>query len=468
MWIQNFTFNQSMKLIIAYLVSVAFAQQNIDVTSKSAILTAAKAAVWPLRMFFDDNNEGNGAWIEQYSDSQWNVQWHETGEYWELFYKYMLYSGDTSYLSWVDAQMQISAGGFGDFLDGNNPLLEEAGRWNDDIGWWGIATMAATEAFGKDAIVAKENLQPGVNPKYFDLSNNTFYEIWMGWDDKTCNGGIFWSRSRSTGTDAQKYYKSTITNVEEMELGARLYALTGISYYKDRVDQIYAWLQSTGLLTSDYIVYDGLDSRTCQTSPQIYSYHSGCLLAALSFMYKATNDAHYITEAHKLFVSIKKQFVDPTNGTLSIEPSCQARACRSPSGYSWPLYKGLADLYAYSNDASVKASVADVMGKTGAANFAGCDANWYCIRNLPAGTQFTLQNGTNVRDQFETVSILNALAVINGAPVPQALGPQGVSVPVISASNGPTGAGSSAAKSGAISARTSGNALLFFIFFLFV
>ncbi|KAJ3062085.1 hypothetical protein HDU99_005339 [Rhizoclosmatium hyalinum] len=44
-----------------------------------------------------------------------------------------------------------------------------------------------------------------------------------------------------------------------------------------------------------------------------------------------------------------------------------------------------------------------------------CNNDWYCIRDLPAGSDHTMTNGTNPRDQYETVSILNALAIINGA-----------------------------------------------------
>ncbi|KAI8828284.1 glycosyl hydrolase family 76-domain-containing protein [Chytriomyces cf. hyalinus JEL632] len=244
--------------------------------------------------------------------------------------------------------------------------------------------MAATEAFGKSAIVAKNNLQQDFNPTYFDLTNNKFEEIWMGWNTTFCNGGIWWSRSRTVGTDAKKFYKSTITNVEEMELGARLFALTGVAIYKELVDEIYAWLKSSGLLAADFTLYDGLDSRDCSINRDVYSYHAGCLLAPLSFMYQ-------------------------------IEPSCAGTTCqKSAHGYSWAVYRGLGNLFAYSPDAAVKSSVSSIIRASAAKNFAGCDSNWYCIRNMPVGTGFTLQNGTNVRDQFETVAILNALSVVNG------------------------------------------------------
>ncbi|KAI9329462.1 glycosyl hydrolase family 76-domain-containing protein [Obelidium mucronatum] len=393
-------------LVLPFLGAVAFAQQTIDLSSKAAVVSAAKAAMGPLKQFFPSNNAKNGAWIEQYDDGHWLVQWHESGIYWDLFYKYMQYSGDTTHLSFVDQNIQLSAGSSSDFLDGLNPILEISGRWNDDIAWWALAAMTATETFGSNAIVAKDKIQDGFNPTYFSLANNTFYEIWMNWDAQ-CGGG-----------EAIPLLKSTITNVEEMELGARLYAITRNPDYKSKFDQIYEWLKNSGLISSsDYTVYDSVTVGKCdQVSAEVYSYHSGELLSALSRMYQVSQDQSYLSEAHKVFAAVQRQFVDSKTNIL-YEPACQlpGSKCKSPTGYSFPVFKGLADLHQATTNATVKAAVTQILHASAKANFAGCDSNWYCIRNLPKDTSFTLQNGTNPRDQFETVSILNALAVVNGA-----------------------------------------------------
>ncbi|ORY29227.1 Six-hairpin glycosidase [Rhizoclosmatium globosum] len=391
--------------VLPFIGLVLAQQPKLDLTNKNDVVAAAKAAMWPLKMHYDANKEASGAWIEQL------VQWHESGIYWNLFYQYMQYSGDTQYLSFVDHEMQISAGGNSDFLDGMNPFLEIAGRWNDDIGWWGLSTMTAAETFGKDAIVAKDNLLTGFNPKYFDLANNTYYEILIGSDD-LCGGGIYWSRSRSS-TSSDPYLKSTITNVEEMELGVRLYGMTKNPVYKNTVDTLYAWLKSSNIIGSDYTVYDGLRTTNCSVSYEVYSYHTGPLMTSLARMYVLTNDATYLTEAHNVFAAVKRQFVDPTTQTLSIEPLRPVG--KDPSGYSFTVYRGLADLYLASNDDSIKSQIATILRASATANFKLCDSNWYCMRSMPVGTQFTLLNGTNVRDQFETVSILNSLSVMLGA-----------------------------------------------------
>ncbi|ORY29264.1 hypothetical protein BCR33DRAFT_578611 [Rhizoclosmatium globosum] len=325
-----------------------------------------------------------------------NVQWHESGQYWDLFYQYFRWSGDLSWKSFADSQLALSAGGNGDYMGGLSPYVEETTRWNDDMCWWGLTSMTAAE--NGDSF-------------HLQLATRTFEEVWMSWDASTCGGGIFWSRSRSGGYHPT--LKSTITNAQMVDLGARLFRLTGNADYKNKVDQIWNWLRTVGLVSADYTVYDGVESNECVPNQQVYSYHTGELLTGMSNMYIATKDTKYLTEAHNIFASIKRQFV--VNDVLSFEPSCAAGAnCKSPTGYYWAIYKGLFHLSLATPDAVVQNSVASVIRTSATANFRGCNSNWNCMRNLGVGTGFTLRDGTNVRDQFETVAILNALAVING------------------------------------------------------
>ncbi|KAJ3077234.1 hydrolase 76 protein [Podochytrium sp. JEL0797] len=382
-------------------LSSAFAQQNIDLTSKDAVMAAANAAMIPLQANFASNTEKNGAWIEQYPNGQWCIQWHESGIYQDLFYQHVAYSGDTTWQSFADTNIALSANGNGDFMGGLDPNVPESTRWNDDISWWAISAMTRAEIGGT------------TDSLYFQLANRTFQEVWMSWDASSCGGGIFWSRDRNAGNNPT--LKSSITNVEMMDLGARLYRMTKDSYFKDRVDQIYAWLQSSGLLSANYVVYDSVKTTDCTPNLQIYSYHTGELLMGLSVMFQATNDPHYLNEAHNVFASIKSQFTD-SNNVLNQEPSCLAGACtKSPTGYWWSVYKGLAQLHVATNNVSVQQSIEKIMRASAAVNFQNCGSDWNCMRILPVGTAFTLIDGTNQRDQFETVVILNSLAVINGA-----------------------------------------------------
>ncbi|KAI9329464.1 glycoside hydrolase, partial [Obelidium mucronatum] len=123
-----------------------------------------------------------------------------------------------------------------------------------------------------------------------------------------CAGGIFWSKIRDPNSDQRPFFKATITNVQAMELAARLYRLTNDLNFKIKFDAIFAWLKTTGIVAFDYTVYDGLNSNECRLVLPQYSYNSGVLLSALSIMYKATNETFYINEASSIFNAIVRDF----------------------------------------------------------------------------------------------------------------------------------------------------------------
>ncbi|KAJ3287510.1 hydrolase 76 protein [Rhizoclosmatium sp. JEL0117] len=390
-------------------------------------------SMWPLKMFFDANTEGLGAWYETYQNpSKTLIQWHESGIYWGMFYDYYGLTGDSQFNDWSDGQMQLAVGPNVGFLDA---ISAQTGRWNDDIGWWGLSVMSAAEAT-KDGIIAPRNPVDGQNPKYIDVVNNTYFQMLDEWDD-SCGGGIFWSRDRTTKKVNDAYYKSSITNAQHIEMGARLYAYTKNQVYKDYVDRIYTWMKSSSLIDpTTYAVSDGLDSRSCTLSTDYFSYHSGVLISGLAHMFKATGDTTYLQEAHKHFARIVSYF---TINNVLYDPS-RGSAPLMPNGFLWPVYRSIGVLYSITTDDSVKASIRTVMSASAAFNFQPCNSIWYCIRDLDpskfkffllfffvfvlvidldSGTDRTLWNGTSPRDQFEVVSILNALVVITGTPVVQ-------------------------------------------------
>ncbi|KAI9330729.1 glycosyl hydrolase family 76-domain-containing protein [Obelidium mucronatum] len=374
------------------------AQPSIDLSSKDSVLAASKAAMPALKQYFDANTPGNGAWIETI------VQWHETGMYFDLFYQYYAYSGDPTYNEWVDTQMQLTVGGNRDFLEGNNPTMSLAGRWNDDIGWWALATMTAAETT-KNGIIAPHSIIPGMNPTYLEVTNNTYYQMYMNWDD-ACGGGMFWSRDRQTRVENSRYYKSSITNAQHVDMGARLYALTKDEAYLKLSDRVYKWMKSSGLIDSNYAVHDGIDSRTCLVESVMYSYHSGEIIAGLSSLYEHTGNPYYIEEAHNHLKYIQSYFT-------------------KDNGIFGPVYEGLANLHAITPDAGVKKSITDILHASARSVFQICDSKWYCIRQRPGKHRLKKErntpcpDGTNPRDQFEVVALLNSLAIINGAKISQ-------------------------------------------------
>ncbi|KAI9329459.1 hypothetical protein BDR26DRAFT_725081 [Obelidium mucronatum] len=158
----------------------------------------------------------------------------------------------------------------------------------------------------------------------------------------------------------------------------------------------------------------------CSVNTEIFSHHAGELLAGLSTMYQSTNDIYYLSEAHEVFAAIQNQFT--SSESINIEPACQggtpqdSKKCPSPSGYYWPLYKGLTILYQATFRSDIQNSIARLIQTSARTNFALCRPDWNCMRNMGPSFGNVLRDGTNVRDQFESVALLNALAALNNGP----------------------------------------------------
>jgi hypothetical protein len=135
-------------------------------------------------------------------------------------------------------------------------------------------------------------------------------------------------------------------------------------------------------------------------------------------LYKATQASAYLTEASNIHNAIMSRFVNAQTGAI-YEPLCETKTdCKSPQGFTWALYKGLVDYYDLA-DASAKSQISNAVGNSAKLIAAAqCDESWFCMRTLSVGTKFTMNNGTNVRDQIESMEIINALAVVNGFVAP--------------------------------------------------
>ncbi|KAI8610000.1 glycosyl hydrolase family 76-domain-containing protein [Chytriomyces sp. MP71] len=406
--------------------------QTIDPSSQSSVLAAAKGAMSPLQIYFlgsangvDNRGPNRGAWLEEFSDSSNNgykryvVQWHESGIFWDLFYQYQGYSKDTQYTAFVDGNIQKELSIYHDQVAFLDQWSATAGRWNDDIGWWALAMMTAAEVM-PGGVVAPQNQGNGnFNPKYLDVASTTHSQMFDNWDPSTCDGGIFWSRDRNAPKESDRFYKSAITNAQHVELGARLYAITKDNKYITQADQVYKWMQAH-LMSSDYSISDGVDSRTCTPSDLRLSYHSAVLIRAAVQWYSGTRTQSWLDEAHKHFAHISTFFVN-SQGVL-YDPQCANNpSCKDPTGYLWPMYTALAELYNVSNDETVKSNIVNILhtSTTAVISSSNCNADWLCMRKYDQNTNFTIYDNTNIRDQFEVVSLLNALAVLNGANVVQ-------------------------------------------------
>jgi mannan endo-1,6-alpha-mannosidase len=91
---------------------------------------------------------------------------------------------------------------------------------------------------------------------WVEIADRTFNHVLEQWDETICEGGIYWSRNRQSTNLGQRYYKSSVTNGQAIEVAARLYDLTKNATYVEWADKIYAWMKNK-VIMPDNSVIDG-------------------------------------------------------------------------------------------------------------------------------------------------------------------------------------------------------------------
>lgn len=229
------------------------------------------------------------------------------------------------------------------------------------------------------------------------VANQTFAEVWNIWDSK-CGGGLYWSRNQAKSAG----YKSTITNVQQMLLGAQLTDVTKDQTYVKNADQVFQWLKSAGLLTADGSLYDGIDAaENCKISRPLYSYNAGLLLGAFGWMYKVTNQQSYIQEASTVLKQTLNYFSKDGIITDPCEPNCPLNSAQ----FKGALIRGLGFLYEFTPDQTQKQQIKDVLSKSVQAMLKVCDNDWNCGGFWYLGQQPAAKS---VHDQMNAAELMTA------------------------------------------------------------
>ncbi len=247
------------------------------------------------------------------SNGQWNTaQWWQSANMLETTINYMQVSGNSAYASDISTTYNLNSSG--NFLN----------NYYDDEGWWALAWIKSYDYTG--------------NSTYLSMARTIFVDISGGWDTSTCNGGVWWSKSRT--------YKNAIANELFLEVAARLHERVsgdtvggggpnGKSYI-DWATAEWQWFQASGMINSQNLINDGLTSA-CQNNGQTtYTYNQGVILGGLVDLYKSTNDSSYLTTAETL---ANASSTTPTlqNGSGILVDPCEPGNC----GADGAIFKGI-------------------------------------------------------------------------------------------------------------------------------
>jgi mannan endo-1,6-alpha-mannosidase len=213
----------------------------------------------------------------------------------------------------------------------------EQANWeaNDDQVYWVYAALTAMEyKFPSLTCVAPSS--NCVN-SWENVATNAFQDFVSRWqsDSQTCNGGLKWQyRSQVAGYN----YKNTVSNGGFFQTAARLARYTGNSTYADWATKIWDWTMGTGLMSSDYHIYDGAgdqDGANCTTVNRLeWTYNMGAYLhgAAHMYAYNQTNGQpggpDWEARVHGLLQTAQSTFFGPASNATGImyERNCELTA----------------------------------------------------------------------------------------------------------------------------------------------
>jgi predicted alpha-1,6-mannanase (GH76 family) len=156
----------------------------------------------------------------------------------------------------------------------------------DDEGWWGLAWVRAHALTGET--------------QYLTLAKAIFKDMSNYWDNQ-CNGGVWWNRART--------YKNAVTNELFFALAASLYIHTNDDTYKTWAMKEWQWLESSGLINSNYLVNDGLTSQCSNNGQTTWTYNQGVILGGLADLWKITNNDTLLKTATSIATATFKNLV---------------------------------------------------------------------------------------------------------------------------------------------------------------
>lgn len=152
--------------------------------------------------------------------------------------------------------------------------LKGGDRFYDDNQWIGIAAMDAYSRSPKK--------------EYLNLSREIYTYMMTGFDTVT-GGGLYWQENKKTS-------KNTCSNGPGVLLALQLYGATRDKKFLDTALLLYNWVTEK-LKAPNGLYYDNVRIKDNRVDKRMYSYNTGTMLQSALYLYEATKDKKYLSEA---------------------------------------------------------------------------------------------------------------------------------------------------------------------------
>ncbi|EMC94580.1 glycoside hydrolase family 76 protein [Baudoinia panamericana UAMH 10762] len=329
--------------------------------------------------------------------------WWEAGAMWGSLIDYWYYTGDATYNDVVTQAMLFQTGTDNSFMPSNQTKSEG----NDDQGFWGMAAMSAAEV--------KFPNPPDNQPQWLELAQAVFNSQALRWDTSSCGGGLKWQIfAFNNGYN----YKNSISNGAFFNLAARLGYYTKNQTYFDWANQMYDWVESVGLMSPTYQVFDGTDDNlNCsQLNHLQWTYNAGVFLLGASVMWNQTTGAEQANWEKRIRGIIAASVVFFENGIM-YEVACEPQGNCDTDQLSFKAY--LSRWMAASSKVApfVIPLVSGWLQTSAAAAAASCSGG---TDGVTCGTKWTVNawdNTWGVGQQMSALEVVQGL-LINGSAGP--------------------------------------------------
>ncbi|KAI9708229.1 MAG: hydrolase 76 protein [Bogoriella megaspora] len=293
---------------------------NVDFTATQSIIDSARDMAFGMMSYYTGNNTG---------DTPGNLPnpyyWWEAGGMFMTMIDYWYYTGDSSYNEvTTQAMMNQANQPHNDFMPPNQTKT----LGNDDQAFWAFAAMTAAEY--------KFPNPPDGQPQWLALAQAVFNLQAGRWDPSSCGGGLRWQIFTFNNGYS---YKNSISNGCLFQLAARLAAYTGNTTYSEWADKTWDWTNSVGLITPQYVVWDGSDDTdNCTSFNHIqWSYNAAVYLLGAAEMWNITGDQKWKDRTTGLIGGLDVFFSQNPANTM-YEVACEPQGTCDTDQQSFKAY----------------------------------------------------------------------------------------------------------------------------------